>query len=71
MPPNGRTGRRCRPHHPNLTEAAILLGEDYSSVPTGQAGMERWLTRLSLEGRRSVVITGVSFAPPDRGRRLL
>ena len=48
---------------PNLTEAAILLGEDYSSVPTGQAGMERWLTRLSLEGRRSVVITGVSFAP--------
>ena len=47
---------------PNLTEAAILLGEDYSSVPTGQAGMERWLTRLSLEGRRSVVITGVSFA---------
>ena len=52
---------------PNLTEAAILLGEDYSSVPTGQAGMERWLTRLSLEGRRSVVITGVSFAPGTVG----
>ena len=52
---------------PNLTEAAILLGEDYSSVPTGQAGMERWLTRLSLEGQRSVVITGVSFAPGTVG----
>lgn len=48
---------------PNLTEAAILLGENYADVPTTQSGMENWLSRLSLDGRRSVVITGVSFAP--------
>lgn len=52
---------------PNLTEAAILLGEHYADVPTVQSGMERWLTRLSLDGRRSVVITGVSFAPGTIG----
>ena len=47
---------------PNLTEAAILLGERYQAVPTARAGVEKWLRRLSLEGRRSVVITGISFA---------
>ena len=52
---------------PNLTEAALLLGEDFRNVPTSQAGMEEWLSRLSLEGRRSVVITGVSFAPGTIG----
>ena len=52
---------------PNLTEAALLLGEDYRNVPTSQAGMEQWLSRLSLEGKRSVVITGVSFAPKTIG----
>lgn len=52
---------------PNLTEAALLLGEDYQSVPTSQAGMEDWLTRLSLGGKRSVVITGVSLAPQSVG----
>ena len=44
---------------PNRTEAAILLGEDYADVPSDQAGLARWLERLSLDGRRSVVITGV------------
>ena len=44
---------------PNRTEAAILLGEEYADVPSDQAGLSRWLERLSLEGRRSVVITGV------------
>lgn len=48
---------------PNLTEAAILLGEEYQNVPTSQAGMEAWLTRLSQGGKRSVVVTGVSFTP--------
>lgn len=44
---------------PNLTEAAILLGEDYSAVPTTQAGLRDWLERLSLDGRRSVILTGI------------
>lgn len=48
---------------PNLTEAAILLGESYDAIPAGQSGMEGWLRRLSLDGRRSVVVTGVSFTP--------
>ena len=48
---------------PNLTEAALLLGEPYEAVPGDEAGMRRWLERLSLEGRRSVVLTGVTFAP--------
>lgn len=52
---------------PNLTEAALLLGEPYSSVPTTQAGIEDWLMRLSLNGRCSVVITGVSFAAQSVG----
>ena len=44
---------------PNLTEAAILLGEQYADVPTDRAGLDRWLERLSLEGRRSVILTGI------------
>lgn len=48
---------------PNLTEAALLLDEPYSAVPADEAGMKRWLERLSLDGRRSVVITGVSLSP--------
>lgn len=52
---------------PNLTEAALLLGEAYRNVPTSQAGMEEWLARLSLGGRRSVVVTGVSFTPGTTG----
>ena len=44
---------------PNRTEAALLLGEDYRDVPATQDGLARWLERLSLDGRRSVVITGV------------
>lgn len=44
---------------PNLTEAALLLGEDYAAVPKDEAGISRWLERLSLEGKRSVVMTGV------------
>lgn len=52
---------------PNLTEAAILLGEDYQNVPTSQAGMEAWLNRLSMDGRRSVIVTGVSFTPGTVG----
>lgn len=48
---------------PNLTEAALLLGEDPRAVPGTQGETEQWLKRLSLDGRRSVVLTGVSFTP--------
>lgn len=48
---------------PNLTEAALLLGEEYRGVPHTEAAAAAWLERLSLEGKRSVVITGLSFTP--------
>lgn len=56
---------------PNLTEAAILLDEPFHQVPTSQSGMEKWLRRLSLDGKRSVVVTGVSFAPRAVGAACL
>ena len=49
---------------PNLTEAAILLGEEYDPAP-GQEKVGAWLERLSRKGRRSVVLTGVR---PGAGR---
>lgn len=52
---------------PNLTEAALLLGEPFDHIPDSQAGIETWLRRLSLDGKRSVVITGVSLAPKALG----
>ena len=52
---------------PNLTEAALLLGEDFTSVPTTQTDTGEWLRRLSLDGKRSVVLTGVSFTPGTVG----
>ncbi len=55
---------------PNLTEAAILLGESYR--PGLEAAQVRdWLERLSLDGRRSVVITGVSTVPGEVGAACL
>jgi len=48
---------------PNLTEAAILLEEDYGTVPQSEAGLRSWLERLSLEGRRSVILTGIHPKP--------
>ena len=52
---------------PNLTEAALLLGEDFHSIPTTQNGTGEWLKRLSMDGKRSVVLTGVSFTPGTVG----
>ena len=43
---------------PNLTEAALLLGIPYEKLPTGEAGCREIVERLSLNGRRSVVLTG-------------
>ncbi len=50
---------------PNLTEAAILLDERYEDVPQTPEGLGEWLRRLSLEGSRSVILTGIT---PEKGR---
>ena len=52
---------------PNLTEAALLLGIPYGELPTGETGCREIVERLSLEGRRSVVLTGASAAPDLTG----
>lgn len=52
---------------PNLTEAALLLGIPYGALPKGEAGCREIVERLSLDGRRSVVLTGVSAAPDLTG----
>ncbi len=51
---------------PNLTEAAFLLGEPYREN-LNAATLRAWLERLSLEGRRSVAITGISTTPAELG----
>ena len=45
---------------PNFTEAALLLGIPYESLPTDEDGCRTIVEQLSLNGRRSVVLTGVS-----------
>lgn len=52
---------------PNLTEAALLLGVPYESLPSGGDGCREIVERLSLDGRRSVVLTGASTAPELTG----
>ena len=52
---------------PNLTEAALLLGVPYMSLPQGEDGCREIVERLSLDGRRSVVLTGASTAPELTG----
>lgn len=53
---------------PNATEAALLLGEDYEALRLDrEADCLRWCGALSLEGRRSVVLTGVSLVPDTVG----
>ena len=52
---------------PNLTEAALLLGIPYGELPVGEAGCRGIVERLSLDGRRSVVLTGASTAPELTG----
>lgn len=51
---------------PNLTEAAILLDEDYDPSPS-QGKAADWLRRLSLDGRRSVILTGLSLSEDTLG----
>ena len=52
---------------PNLTEAALLLGVPYDALPAGEAGCREVVERLSLDGHRSVVLTGASTAPELTG----
>ncbi len=42
---------------PNLTEAAILLGEQYPDKPMSEQQIKDWLVRLSDKGAEMVVIT--------------
>lgn len=44
---------------PNLTEAAILLGENYSNAPHEPEEIAKWASRLSREIAPRIVITGV------------
>lgn len=48
---------------PNLTEAALLLGVPLDALPSPRETVER----LSLDGKRSVVLTGVSMSPGMTG----
>ena len=52
---------------PNRTEAALLLDVPYESLGEGQDQAEDTVLRLSRDGRRSVVLTGVSLAPGKIG----
>lgn len=44
---------------PNMTEAYLLLGEEYREGPYSKEEVSRILRRLSSEGPRGVVLTGV------------
>lgn len=47
---------------PNRTEAAILLERDYSEITLErEEDCCRWARALSMEGRRSVVLTGITL----------
>ena len=52
---------------PNITEAALLLGERYENCPQQPDGYRFWVERLSNGGRRSVVLTGVQSSPQQIG----
>ena len=62
-----RLARQADVITPNLTEAALLLGMPYGDLPSGEAGCREIVERLSLEGRRSVVLTGASCEPDLTG----
>lgn len=52
---------------PNLTEAALLLNVPYHTLSADEAGCRAIVERLSLDGRRSVVLTGASASPDLTG----
>jgi len=52
---------------PNLTEAAFLLGQPYDSLPQGGPALYDVARALSLDGRRSVALTGAALSPGKTG----
>lgn len=58
---------------PNLTEAAFLLGRDYSQLLDGgralhnEAALQELAAALCLDGKRSVALTGAALAPGKTG----
>ena len=53
---------------PNRTEAALLLDVPYGELRLDtEADCRRWAEALSLEGRRSVVLTGAAAEPGSAG----
>ena len=52
---------------PNLTEASLLLDVAYESLSPTPVGYRRIVEALSMEGRRSVVLTGVSLKEGQTG----
>lgn len=52
---------------PNRTEAAILLDVPYEHLEMSRSGAEEIVRRLSMDGRRSVVLTGVSLEEGKTG----
>lgn len=54
---------------PNLTEAAVLLGEEHSfaALQHGEESYRSTVERLSMGGQRSVVLTGVALKKGEIG----
>ena len=52
---------------PNLTEATLLLGEEYNPGPYSKAYIEDLLVKLSALGPKQVVLTGVYFNDEELG----
>ncbi|NLV49152.1 MAG: pyridoxamine kinase [Clostridiales bacterium] len=52
---------------PNMTEAFLLLGEEYTPGPYEKAHFEGLIRRLSAVNRSIVVVTGVYFNSVDLG----
>ena len=52
---------------PNLTEAALLLGESYNPGPYGEKYISELLKKLSALGPQRVVLTGVFFNERELG----
>jgi len=52
---------------PNLTEAALLLGESYNKGPYSQSYIEDTMKKLSALGPKKIVLTGVFFNDEELG----
>ena len=52
---------------PNLTEAALLLGETYNPGPYSQSYIEDIMKKLSALGPQKIVLTGVFFDDEELG----